>query len=47
VTSGLAAASLDPFIPNMHTALWVLAGAAIAGAVVPLMRPSHTAATSP
>jgi MFS family permease len=43
VTSGLAASALDPFIHNMHTALWVLAGVSIAGAIVSLMRPPHVA----
>jgi len=38
---GLSAAKLDPFIQNMHTALWALAAAALLGAVVSLMRPRH------
>src|SRR3954467_6113160 len=43
VTSGLAASALDPFIHNMHTALWVLAGVSVLGAIVSLMRPPHRA----
>jgi EmrB/QacA subfamily drug resistance transporter len=41
VTSGLAAQKLDPFIANMHTALWVLVATSIIGAFVCLLRPSH------
>jgi EmrB/QacA subfamily drug resistance transporter len=40
VTSGLSDAALAPFIHNMHVALWVLAGTAVAGALVSLLRPS-------
>ena len=32
---------LDPFIANMHMALWVLAGVSLLGAAVSLMRPAH------
>jgi EmrB/QacA subfamily drug resistance transporter len=39
ITSGLDSAKLDPFIHNMHTALWVLAATSVVGAVVSLMRP--------
>jgi EmrB/QacA subfamily drug resistance transporter len=39
---GLDAAKLDPFIHNMHTALWALAAAALVGALVSGMRPKHT-----
>jgi EmrB/QacA subfamily drug resistance transporter len=42
VTSGLAAQKLDPFIANMHTALWVLVVTSIVGAFVCLLRPSHS-----
>ncbi|MDX6607000.1 MAG: hypothetical protein QOD14_1540, partial [Solirubrobacterales bacterium] len=42
VASGLSSAQLSPFIANMHTALWVLAATSLVGAVVSLMRPSHT-----
>jgi EmrB/QacA subfamily drug resistance transporter len=40
VTSGLSDAAQAPFIHNMHVALWVLAGTAVAGALVSLLRPS-------
>ncbi|HEY5389847.1 MAG TPA: MFS transporter [Solirubrobacteraceae bacterium] len=43
VSRGLTAAKLDPFIHNMHVALWALAAAAIVGAAVSLMRPKHAA----
>jgi EmrB/QacA subfamily drug resistance transporter len=43
LAKGLSAAKLDPFIHNMHTALWVLAGAALLGALVSAMRPKHVA----
>jgi EmrB/QacA subfamily drug resistance transporter len=38
---GLSAQQLDPFINNMHVALWALAAASIVGALVSLMRPGH------
>jgi ABC-type thiamin/hydroxymethylpyrimidine transport system permease subunit len=41
ITSGLSPAKLDPFIANMHLALWVLAAVSLIGAFVALMRPSH------
>ncbi len=45
VFSGLAkhisTARLNPFIANMHTALWCLAAVSILGAVVAAARPSH------
>jgi membrane-associated HD superfamily phosphohydrolase len=40
LTSGLSEAQLQPFIHNMHTALLMLALVSLAGAVVPLLRPS-------
>jgi MFS family permease len=43
ITTGLAPSALDPFIGNMHTALWVLAAISLAGAAVSLMRPPHVA----
>jgi EmrB/QacA subfamily drug resistance transporter len=43
VTTGLGSAQLDPFIHNMHTALWVLAATSLVGAVVSLLRPAHGA----
>jgi EmrB/QacA subfamily drug resistance transporter len=44
VTSGLSQAALDPFIHNMHVALWVLAATSLAGAGVSLLRPNAVAA---
>jgi EmrB/QacA subfamily drug resistance transporter len=44
VASGLSTARLDPFIHNMHTALWVLAATSVVGAIVSLMRPRHVQA---
>jgi EmrB/QacA subfamily drug resistance transporter len=44
VTKGLSAAKLDPFISNMHLALWCLSGVSVLGFFVCLLRPSHTAA---
>src|SRR5919197_420087 len=41
LASGLSTAQLDPFITNMHVALWCLAGVSLLGAVVSLMRPAH------
>src|ERR671933_450790 len=41
VTSGLSDAKLEPFIANMHTALWVLAAVSLTGAFVSLLRPAH------
>jgi EmrB/QacA subfamily drug resistance transporter len=39
VATGLSEAKLDPFVSNMHTALWVLAATSVLGAIVSLMRP--------
>jgi EmrB/QacA subfamily drug resistance transporter len=44
VSSGLSAAALEPFIHNMHLALWVLAATSLAGAAVSLLRPRSAAA---
>jgi EmrB/QacA subfamily drug resistance transporter len=41
LASGLSARQLDPFVQNMHTALWVLAATSLAGAGVCLLRPRH------
>jgi MFS family permease len=41
LASGLSDATLEPFISNMHTALWVLAATSVVGAVVCLLRPAH------
>jgi MFS family permease len=40
---GLSDAKLAPFINNMHVALWALAGSALLGTAVSLMRPAHNA----
>ena len=39
LASGLSEAKLEPFIHNMHTALWVLAVTSVVGAGVSLLRP--------
>jgi EmrB/QacA subfamily drug resistance transporter len=44
LASGLSSVQLEPFIHNMHTALWVLAATSVAGAGVSLLRPRHTTA---
>jgi MFS family permease len=44
LTSGLSTAQLDPFISNMHLALWVLAGISLVGAAVSMLRPAHVRA---
>src|SRR3954465_6104148 len=41
LATGLSDATLQPFIDNMHTALWVLAATSVIGAVVSLLRPAH------
>jgi MFS family permease len=46
VTTGLSDSALDPFIRNMHLALWVLAGTAVLGALVSLLRPRTLPAAS-
>src|SRR5947209_9334679 len=43
LTKGLSSQKLDPFIANLHLALWVLAATSIVGAIVSLMRPSDKA----
>ena len=43
LASGLTAHQLDPFIANMHTALWVLAAVSLLGAFVSLLRPRQGA----
>jgi MFS family permease len=47
VFSGLAnhisTAQLDPFISNMHTALWCLTAVSLAGAAISAARPKHVA----
>jgi hypothetical protein len=41
LSAGLSAAQLDPFIHNMHEALWALAATSALGAGVSLLRPRH------
>jgi EmrB/QacA subfamily drug resistance transporter len=41
LTSGLSNEQLQPFISNMHLALWVLAGISLLGAAISLLRPKH------
>ncbi len=47
LASGLGSAQLDPFIHNMHVALWVLAITSLIGAGVSLLRPRHEPARDP
>lgn len=47
LASGLTSAQLAPFIDNMHTALWVLAGVSLLGAAVSLLRPSEARGRRP
>jgi hypothetical protein len=44
VTTGLSDARLEPFVHNMHTALWVLAATSLAGAFVSRLRPATSRA---
>ena len=41
LAKGLSEAKLDPFIANMHVALWVLAATSLVGAGVCMLRPRH------
>jgi EmrB/QacA subfamily drug resistance transporter len=41
LTSGLSNEQLQPFISNMHFALWVLAAISLLGAGISLLRPAH------
>jgi hypothetical protein len=41
LASSLSSRQLDPFIHNMHTALWWLAATSLIGAGVSLLRPAH------
>jgi hypothetical protein len=51
VFSGLANhisdAQLVPFMSNMHTALWCLAGISLLGAAISAARPAHVKVESP
>jgi EmrB/QacA subfamily drug resistance transporter len=42
LSTGLSAAKLDPFIANMHAALWTLAAVSLLGSFVCLLRPRHS-----
>ena len=42
LASSLSDQQLDPFIHNMHTALWALAATSFLGAGVSLLRPAHS-----
>lgn len=46
VSSGLSDAALDPFIHNLHVAMWVLTATSVAAAIVALMRPATTGTQS-
>jgi EmrB/QacA subfamily drug resistance transporter len=41
LASGLSNSQLQPFISNMHLALWVLAAVSMLGAAISLLRPAH------
>ena len=43
LAKGLSPEKLDPFISNMHVALWALSAVSLLGAFVCLLRPSHEA----
>jgi EmrB/QacA subfamily drug resistance transporter len=43
LAKGLSPEKLDPFIANMHVALWALSAVSLLGAFVCLLRPSHEA----
>jgi MFS family permease len=43
LASGLPTSRLDPFISNMHVALWTMAAISVVGAVISLLRPSTSA----
>ncbi|HET8954821.1 MAG TPA: MFS transporter [Solirubrobacterales bacterium] len=47
LASGLSPAQLDPFIHNMHEALWVLAATSVIGAGVSMLRPKHVEVEAP
>ena len=40
----ISTSQLNPFISNMHTALWCLAGVSVLGAFVAAARPAHKTA---
>src|SRR3954469_16261150 len=44
LATGLSERKLDPFVANMHTALWVLCATSVVGMFVSLLRPRHESA---
>ncbi len=46
LAAGLTSAQLDPFIANMHTALWILAATSVLGAGVSMLRPGEKQAAN-
>ena len=44
LTRHISTAQLDPFIGNMHNALWCLAAVSVIGGLVSAARPSHATA---
>ena len=46
LTTGLSPTALDPFIHNLHVAMWVLAASSLAAAGVSLLRPTKKQAAS-
>lgn len=44
VTQGLSAEKLQPFVSNMHVALWALVGTCVLGTIVCLLRPRRESA---
>jgi MFS family permease len=45
LTSGLSNEQLQPFISNMHVALWVLTAVSLLGAGISMLRPKHVRET--
>jgi predicted transporter len=41
LTTGLSTEQLQPFISNMHFALWVLTAVSLLGAGISMLRPAH------
>jgi EmrB/QacA subfamily drug resistance transporter len=47
LAKGLSPEKLEPFIANMHVALWALAAVSLVGAGVCMLRPRHVARVAP
>jgi len=47
LTTGISDTALQPFVHNMHTALWVLAATSVVGAAVCLLRPQQAPDQAP